>query len=318
MLPSIRQVALIALGLGVLPAGRIQSRDAALLVTPRQLARELNDPSLVLLQVGPEDDYQAGHIEGARFVGFRDIAVFDSATSRVLELPDEADLRDRLERFGIGDESRVVVVSGSDRASGDVWVSPATRVVWTLQAAGLGGRTRLLDGGLPAWKAAGLPLTSVVPAAARRGRLTLKADRSVVVDHQWIQAHLRSPGVRIIDGRAPVFFEGAGMPEHNHAAGHVPGAANIPFNTLTSDSSVFLPLAELRKKFAAAGVQPGDTVAAYCHIGQQATVVLFSARLLGHPVRLYDGSMADWEQRKLPLENATAPKKPDRSGKGAR
>jgi thiosulfate/3-mercaptopyruvate sulfurtransferase len=53
-------------------------------------------------------------------------------------------------------------------------------------------------------------------------------------------------------------------------------------------------------------------VAAYCHVGQQATVVLFTARLLGHPIRLYDGSMNDWETRKLPLENATAPKPPER------
>jgi thiosulfate/3-mercaptopyruvate sulfurtransferase len=57
--------------------------------------------------------------------------------------------------------------------------------------------------------------------------------------------------------------------------------------------------------FDAAGVQPGDTVAAYCHVGGQATMVLLAARLLGHPVRLYDGSMADWNERTLPLENAS-------------
>jgi thiosulfate/3-mercaptopyruvate sulfurtransferase len=316
MSPSMRHAALVTLGLGVLTAGAAQSRDTSLLVTPRALARELSDPSIVLLQVGPRDDYEAGHIEGARLVDLRDIALFDSAPPRVLELPDEADLRGRLERLGISDGSRIVVMSGSDRTTGDVWMSPATRVVWTLQAAGLGNRTRLLDGGLPAWKRAGLPVTNAVPPVPRAGRLTVAADRSVVVDHRWIQAHVRAPGVRIIDGRAPMFFEGPGMPEHNAAAGHVAGAANIPFNSLTTDSSIFLPLAELRKKFEASGVQPGDTVAAYCHVGQQATVVLFAARLLGHPVRLYDGSMNDWQQRKLPLENATAPKKPDRSARG--
>ena len=86
-------------------------------------------------------------------------------------------------------------------------------------------------------------------------------------------------GTRIIDARAPMFFEGAGMPEHGHAAGHIPGAKNIPFNTLMNDSMQVLGREELRRIFTAAGVQQGDTVVAYCHIGQQASLVWFTARL---------------------------------------
>jgi thiosulfate/3-mercaptopyruvate sulfurtransferase len=284
-------------------AAAAPAQESSLLVTPQQLSRELRDPSLVLLQVGPKEDYEAGHIEGARLITLRDIARDDSGGQRVLDLPDESDLRSRLERLGIGDRSKVVVIFG------DEWGSPATRIVWTLQAAGLGARTRLLDGGSRGWAKAGLPLTKTVPGAPQPGRLTLPADRSIVVDHTWMQAHLNSPGIRIIDGRAPVFFEGPGMPEHNARAGHLDGARNIPFSDLTDDSMHILSVDELRTKFAAAGVQPGDTVAAYCHIGQQATMVLFAARLLGHPIRLYDGSMNDWERRKLPLINPAAPKK---------
>jgi thiosulfate/3-mercaptopyruvate sulfurtransferase len=101
-----------------------------------------------------------------------------------------------------------------------------------------------------------------------------------------------------------MFYEGPGM--RDHSAGHIEGATNIPFNSLVDDSLLtLLPRDELRRRFAAAGVQQGDTVAAYCHVGQQATVVIFAARLLGHPVRLYDGSMDDWEKRGLPLQNPT-------------
>src|SRR5688572_11267249 len=89
------------------------------------------------------------------------------------------------------------------------------------------------------------------------------------------------------------------------------GRKESPFQFPQRRLAAISPLAELRKKFADAGVQPGDTVAAYCHVGQQATVVMLGARLLGHPVRLYDGSMNDWETRKLPLENPTAPKPPE-------
>jgi len=284
------------------------AQGSSLLVTPQQLSAELRDPRLVLLYVGPRENYAAGHIAGARFIDLRDIAQPMQQEALGLELPDEATLRQALERFGISDNSRIVVTFGED------WMSPSTRVVWTLQTAGLGAQTRYLDGGTRAWKRAGLPLTTVEPEAAKPGRLTKTADRSVLVDFRWIQAHAKSPGVRLVDAREPMFYDGPGM-DHNgrhHDAGHIAGAKNLPFNSLGNDSLAFLPVDELRKKFADAGVQPGDTVAAYCHIGQQATVVLFAARILGHPIRLYDGSMDDWEKRKLPLENLKAPKAPER------
>jgi thiosulfate/3-mercaptopyruvate sulfurtransferase len=285
---------------------RLPAQGASILLTPAQLNAELRDPRLVILYVGPREDYNAGHVAGARFVGMQDVAADRATNPLSLELPDENDLRQRLERLGISDNSRIVVTFGAD------WVSPSTRVVWTLQTAGLGANTRFLDGGTRAWKRAGMPLTTAEPPAATPGRLTVSADRSVVVDYRWVQAQAKSPQVRLIDARTPVFFEGPGMEDRGRKfdAGHIAGAKNLPFNSLNDDSLQFLPLAELRRKFADAGVQPGDTVAAYCHVGQQATVVLLGARILGHPIRLYDGSMNDWETRKLPLENPTAPKPP--------
>lgn len=273
----------------------------SLLVTPAQLSAELRDPRLVLLHIGPREDYDAGHIAGARFISLQDLSSPQVEGALSLELPDDAELRSRLEKLGIGDNSRIVVTFGAD------WMSPSTRTVFTLQAAGLGAQTRLLDGGTQGWKRAGLPLVTAVPPAATPGRLTKAADRSIVVDHRWVQARAASPGIRLVDGRAPMFYEGPRMDMgggRSHEAGHIAGARSIPFNSLGDDSLRFWPVDELRRRFAAAGIQPGDTVAAYCHIGQQATVVLFSARLLGHPVRLYDGSMDDWEKRGLPLENA--------------
>ena len=310
MLTLVRRAACLALvgaaaPLSIPVASMAQSPgQPSLLISPPQLARELKDPSLVLLHVGPREDYDAGHIEGARFVELRDIAASRDESPLSLELPDEAALRTRLERLGISDDSRIVVTFGQD------WHSPSTRVIWTLQIAGLGAQTRLLDGGTPEWSRAGLPLTKAAPIAPAAGRLTRPIDRSAFADNAWVQARLRSPGVKVIDARAPMFFAGPGM--DTHKAGHLPGAANIPFNTLGDDAVRMLPLDALREKFRAAGVEAADTVVAYCHVGQQATVVVLAARMLGIPVKLYDGSMDDWERRGLPLENARAPKPRDR------
>jgi thiosulfate/3-mercaptopyruvate sulfurtransferase len=294
---NVRRLLIVVASLLTAAAVEAQSGAASsLLVSPAELQRALGDPNTVVLHVGPREGYDAGHIPGARFVELRDVSAPRREGTLALELPDDEALRAALESFGIGDRSRVVV------AFGDEWVSPATRVVFTLQAAGLGNRTRLLEGGTAAWKRAGLPLVKDAPASVTRGRLTSSSDRSLIVNHEFVQRNGRAPGIALIDARAPMFYEGPGM--RDHAAGHIVGAANVPFNSLFDDSLRVLPVEELRRRFAAAGVAPGDTVVAYCHIGQQATVVLFAARLLGHPVRLYDGSMPDWEKRGLPLENS--------------
>src|SRR4029453_7048399 len=71
---------------------------------------------------------------------------------------------------------------------------------------------------------------------------------------------------------------------------------NVPFTELTEATQKLRPITELSALFAKAGVQPGDTVVTYCHIGQQASAVLFAARTLGFPVLIYDGSFEDWSR----------------------
>lgn len=291
--------ALLTAALLALPAGAQVAAGESLLISATELSRGLDLPDLVLLHVGPKPDYDSGHIRGARFVSLSDFSTPRVEGQLSLELPPADTLRSRLERLGIGDRSRIVVVPGED------WGSPATRVVLTLQAAGMGSRTRLLDGGMRGWRSAGLPTTTDVPPPARPARLTVAPDRSVVVDHAFMTTGLATSGFRLVDARAPMFFDGPGMREGgmNHDAGHIAGAVNLPFNTLFDETVKLLPRDELRRRFDSVGIKPGDTIVAYCHIGQQATVVVFAARVLGHPVRLYDGSMDEWEKKQGPLVN---------------
>jgi thiosulfate/3-mercaptopyruvate sulfurtransferase len=278
---------------------------SALLVSTGWLAEHVKDRDLVLLHVGEKSGYEAAHLPGARYVSLSDISVenhdHEKDTGLSLELPPDAVLRTKLEALGISDGSRVVVYFGKD------WVTPATRVILTLDRAGLGARASLLDGGLPAWTAEGRATTTAVTAPTT-GKLAPLHTKPVVVDAAWVKAHLGAPNTRVVDGRAAVFYDGI-QQGRGQRPGHIAGAKNIPFTEITDDNLRLKSARELAALFTKAGVGPRDTVVAYCHIGQQGTAVVFAARTLGHPVYLYDGSYEEWSRNaQLPVENPAAGK----------
>ncbi|MBL8298863.1 MAG: sulfurtransferase [Rhodanobacteraceae bacterium] len=296
--------------LAVLFAGGIAQAAASstdprsnLLVDANWLDAHLHDPDLVLLHVGDETEYRKAHIPGARWVSQDELSWSEHTRDGLMleMLPDE-DLRARLEKLGISDNSRIVVYYGKD------WVSPSTRVVFTLQYAGLGERTRLLDGGMRAWTAQGGATSKDTPPV-QPGKLAALKVQPLIVDADYVRTHLDTPGVAVVDGRAAVYYDGVevgGAHGQVHHKGHIRGARSVPFTTITDDQLRVRSTAELKALFEAAGIQPGDTVVGYCHIGQQATATLFAARLLGHPVRLYDGAFQDWSRRKdNPVETST-------------
>jgi thiosulfate/3-mercaptopyruvate sulfurtransferase len=86
------------------------------------------------------------------------------------------------------------------------------------------------------------------------------------------------------------------------ALGHVPGAHSLPFTSVSTADGKLKSTDELKALFTEAGVKSGDHIIAYCHIGIQATAVIFAARSLGMDAVLYDGSFQDWSKRGLPVE----------------
>lgn len=271
----------------------------SLVVNTKWLAAHLDDPNLVLLHIGDKDDYEDKHIRGARHVSLSDISISDhTGKGLVLEMPPTAEeLRKMLENLGISDDSRIVAYYGED------WVSPTTRVIFTLDYAGLGDRAMLLDGGMPAWIRDGQPVTDVVPPA-RKGKLSPLKIQTRIVNATFVRANAGKPGFALVDGRAAVYYDGVdigGTHDVRHRKGHITGAGNFPFTEVTNDNLMLRSPAELRERLTKAGVKPDDTIIGYCHIGQQMTAVLFAARTLGHKVLLYDGSMQDWSLRELPV-----------------
>jgi thiosulfate/3-mercaptopyruvate sulfurtransferase len=285
-----------------------------LVVSPAWLAAHLNDRDLVILQVGRQETYDAGHIPGARFVNFDNGALAapmdhsgNAPDHMMLEMPAPEALRAELSALGISDTSRIVV------ASSDNYWSPSTRVVLTLDYAGL-SNVSWLDGGVKGWTDAGRSLSTAVPAA-RTGTLSPLKIRAVIADAAFVKAHAGKPGFVVVDARSRNFYDG--VPSQRPGSvpppklGHIPGAVSAPFDAFATSEgggTKLRPAAEIQALLTAAGVKPGDTVIAYCHVGQQATAMLFAARTLGHNVMLYDGSFQDWQKRDLPVTNPSAKK----------
>lgn len=257
------------------------------IVTTSWVRERLDDPRLVLFHVGDRREYDSLHLPRAQHLPVRDFAKPYVEGSLVLELPDPAALDSALEARGVTDSSLIVIYPGKD------WFSPSARVYLTLDWFGLGRRAWLMDGGMPAWIAEGLPVTAETTAAIARGSVTPRLRDDVVVGREWVAERLDDPAVAVIDARNPNFYAGQDTGNASRP-GHLPGARNIPFDSFVDTTGRYLKPEQAGALFAAAGLTKGRLAVTYCHVGQQASLVWLMARLAGYDARMYDGSMQEW------------------------
>lgn len=230
----------------------------------------------------------AAHLPGAVHVDLdRDLSDHRKQGQGRHPLPGEDDFAATLGRLGIGPRTAVVVYDGSDGALA------AARAWWLLRLVGH-RRVWVLDGGLAAWQAAGLPLsqdiTPVEPLAAYPG----KFDRAQLVEVQQVLDRLGQAPGWLLDARAPERFAGRSEPI-DPVAGHVPGATNLPYGQLVADGRLLPPeairarVAQLPGGLEMAGrvLMCGSGVTA-CHL----LLALESAGLDG--ARVYPGSWSGW------------------------
>ncbi len=272
---------------------------SSMLVSTSWLADHLKDPNLVILAVGDKSDYDSGHIPGSLFAEYMDSHLMTGPTGLTLELPPMDQLAKVFGRLGVTNESHIILYQAKD------WFSPTARVYLTLDAMGLGRNTSVLDGGFLLWSKEGRPVATQEPPAPQPGTITPCPMNDVITEIDDVKANVHHAGVAIIDARAAEYYTGKTSPGGGQRRGHIPGAGNIPYTTLSDNDGKLKSPEELAAMFHDAGMKPGDRVIAYCHIGQQASAVYFAARTLGYDVRLYDGSWEDWSKHKdLPAETS--------------
>jgi thiosulfate/3-mercaptopyruvate sulfurtransferase len=240
--------------------------------------------------------YEADHIPGSAFADIPG-ALSDPTSSYPFTLPPDDHFAAAAGALGIGAETHVVAYSQAS----PMW---ATRLWWLLRFFGFDA-VSVLDGGLPAWRAAGLPLDdapasyppAVFTAAPRLELLATKAD---------VEAIVRAGGRTscLVNTLTPPVFRGEGISSYSRA-GRIPTSVNAPWTQLIDpQTNRFRAPGDLRAELEHAGALGNRPTVAYCGGGISATVDVFALALLGvRDARLYDGSLTEWTaDPSLPVE----------------
>ncbi|MGI9292143.1 MAG: sulfurtransferase [Gammaproteobacteria bacterium] len=242
-----------------------------------------------------------GHIPGAFYAHLdEELAGAIGPDTGRHPLPEMEDFAKLLGNWGISPASRVVAY---DDAGGAM----AARLWWLLRWVGH-DRVMLLDGGLPAWEAAGFALEQTAPEM-KQGNYPVKSAGLPVIDVATVQSKLAGGQLVLIDARDAQRFAGEVEPI-DAQAGHVPGALNRPFQENLDESGCFLPPEELHAGFSGLLTEhEQNSVACMCGSGVTACHNLFAIHLAGLDINpsLYVGSWSEWiRDPQRPCEPATA------------
>ncbi|MDF1574077.1 MAG: sulfurtransferase [Bacteroidales bacterium] len=268
---------------------QIQQKDRDFLVSTDWLEENLTDSSLVVLHYGLKTGFDEEHIPGARYASIWDVLVNKENGLRH-ELPAEENLEKVLRSWGINNNSRIIICYQDGNA-----IPMASRLFYTLDYAGLGHQTAMLQGGLKAWKEEGKRVSRELSSFSE-GKVDIKIKAEVRISKEEVFASLDDGNARLVDARTGERYSGMGEEDHSTRPGHIKGAVNLPFFEVTrQDSShLFKTREELHRLFEDKKLPGGVALITYCGTGIWASPLYFTARMLGYSVRLYDASYQEW------------------------
>jgi thiosulfate/3-mercaptopyruvate sulfurtransferase len=260
------------------------------LVSTAWLADHLGEPGLSIVDASwhmpatgrsGRDEFAAAHIPGAVFLDID--ALSDKSNPAPHMLPSAAEFGAAMEALGVGRSDRIVVYDNSP-------LRTAVRGWFMLRHFGA-DTVAILDGGLQKWVAEARPTESGEARANPAARFDAQERSAQVVTKEQVLG-----AGALLDARSRPRFEGSEAdPRPGVAAGHIPGARNLPFAALYREDGTFQSTDELRRLFAEAGIDPEEPFTATCGSGVTANSLIFAAQLLGNPrARLYDGSWSEW------------------------
>lgn len=267
--------------------------DTNLIVSPEWLAANTENPQVVIIdcrfsladaELG-QKQYQESHIPGAFYLDLnRDLASPVDKHGGRHPLPNIAELADKLSAIGIDFQNTLVVVYDNSR------LAFAARLWWLLRYMGH-SKVAVLDGGFSGWKAAGYPVTNILPEP-REGVFVPELRSNWIVDIEAVKARKDLPGKVLVDSRESDRYLGLREPI-DPIAGHIPGAVNYPWQDVTDEGSKVRSPSEQKQRWSE--LETDAEIMVYCGSGVTACVNLLSLEIAGIPnAKLYPGSWSDW------------------------
>lgn len=230
-------------------------------------------------------EYSAAHIPGAMFFDLDEHSDHTSDLPHMMPTPKA--FSEAVAALGVSNSDHVVVYDGLGFMS-------APRIWWMFKAFGH-ERVSVLDGGMPAWKRAGGPVTDDV-AQINAGTYQAVLNPNFVSDRTEMLGLIESGTRQIVDARSADRFSGrAPEPRKGIESGHMPKAKNLPFQKLVAENGLFESSAKIQEAFQDAGVDLSLPVVTTCGSGVTAAILTLGLAEIGHSdTKLYDGSWAEW------------------------
>jgi thiosulfate/3-mercaptopyruvate sulfurtransferase len=263
-----------------------------------------NSPTLRLVEVDVDTTaYDQGHIPGA--VGWNWQTQLQDNIRR--DLIDKATLEKLLGESGISNNTTVILYGDNNN-----WF--AAYAFWQLKYYGHKD-VRLINGGRKKWLEEKRPLTTEPAKVARATYRVSGTDESIRARKEEVFALLEGKrrgqlvDVRSVDEFTGKILAPPGLSETAQRAGHIPGAANIPWAQAANEDGTFKSFDALASLYQSKGITGTDEVIAYCRIGERSSHTWFVLKyLLGYEnVLNYDGSWTEWGNLVgAPIVNQTA------------
>jgi len=248
-----------------------------LLVDVDWVRERRDDPSVLVVGLMPAETFAQGAIPGSVQIDWPDLEVTDASDDSLAAW--RATVEERLTGLGLTRERTVVTYDEGTLFAARLW--------WVLHYLGH-ERVHVLNGGLPAWVAAGHEVAAGDPSpVAAEGQYVGDPRPEVLAQVPEVEAAIDDGETVIIDARTP----------DEYAAGHIPGAVNVnyPLNAEPEAPRYWKPASELKRLYGEAGVTPDRPVIPYCSTGVRSAVTWFTLHLMGYDdVALFTGSWAEW------------------------
>lgn len=269
------------------------------LVSADWLARKLSETGLVVINARTPEDYASGHVPGAINISYRE--TYDTIPGNTHNVAPVQAINRLFSQAGL-DTRKTVVIYGFQRD-----YRAAARLFWVLEVHGHPA-VAVLNGGLPAWEAAGQQLTSERETLPHSS-FVAEFSSGRLADKLEVRRAMRDDAVMILDARDHSQYTGEYRKKDFKRYGHIPTAVNYPAQVLYVEGNDVCSIQDPKKLLDTYQELRGKRVFTYCNTGRSASVSYLALRAVGADVAVYDGAWTEWSaDDKLPISQGDGQK----------